>query len=207
MSINVLINNGNLGRVGKTTLAYTLYSTATIPFKYATNDIGNASVNLKKLVDEEDLLNFPEGTEIEFDSDDNIIFDFGGKPDSRLLKVAQYVDTVVVPIRFESVAELKLTIRNVNAIKEVNSNIVIIINNTDTSKLELVKQAIAAQPNFEDMPVLLINKSEFVTRLANEEKTIFEVAEMKKAFRTQLEKKVLPQFRSVFEVLKIGCEK
>lgn len=198
--MNVLVNNGNLGRMGKTTLAYTIYKAAKIPFKYATNDLDNASINLKRFVDG-DLIHFLPGDDINIDSDDNIIFDFGGKPDKRLLDVAGYVDVIIVPIAFQSVSELSLTIKNINALLERNTNVVVVVNNTDNADTKLVKMTLAA--TFPDLVILDISHSKFVRRLANDNKTIFEVAESNKGDKTRLEKKLIPQFNELFNCIKL----
>jgi len=200
-SFNILVNNGNLGRMGKTTIAYTIYKTAKDRFKYVTNDLENASINLTKFVAPEDLQHFPDGTEIDIDDKVNTIFDFGGKPDERLLAVANYVDVVIVPIAFQSISELQLTIKNINAIKEVNENIVIIVNNTDTEDSKLVGTALHG--TFPDLEVFTISHSKFIRRLANHNQTVFEVAEGNRGDASQLNKKIIPQMKEILEHLKI----
>ena len=199
---NILINNGSLGRQGKTTLAYTLYKHAEEAFKFVTNDLHNASIDLEKHVEEGQLLHFPDGDEILIDDDNNHIFDFGGKPDDRLLGVADFVDMIIIPLAYQSVSELKLTIENINAFMEHNKNIVIIINNTDTADSKMVITALSAV--YPDIPILEISHSKFIRRLANENKTVFEVAENKKGDAKQLNKKIIPQFNALFEQLGIN---
>lgn len=198
---NILINNGSLGRQGKTTLAYTLYKHAKKSFKFVTNDLHNASIDLEKHVEEGELLHFPDGAEILIDDDNNHIFDFGGKPDARLLSVAGFVDMIIIPLAYQSVSELKLTIENINAFIEHNKNIVILINNTDIADSKMVITALSAV--YPDLPILEISHSKFIRRLANEDKTVFEVAELKKGDAKQLNKKIIPQFNALFEQLGI----
>lgn len=203
-SKNILINNGNLGRMGKTTIAYTLYKTAEEPFKYVTNDLENASIKLKKHVAKNDLTYVPNDTEISLNPKDSVIFDFGGKPDARLLEVAEYVDFIVVPIAYQSNSELQLTIKNINALMEKNKNIIVVINNTELADTKLVKTTLSVIFNEEeDITILEINHSKFIRRLANEDKTVFEVAQLNKADEASLNKKIIPQFRELFETLDI----
>ncbi len=198
-AFNILINNGTLGRQGKTTIAYTLYKHAQEAFKFVTNDLYNASIDLEKHVKEGELMYFPDGAEIIFDDEDNHIFDFGGKPDDRLLNVAGFVDIILIPLAFQSVSELKLTMENINAFIEHNKNIVILINNTDVADAKMVITALSAV--YPDIPILEISHSRFIRRLANESKTVFDVAEGKKGEAKQLNKKILPQFKALFEEL------
>ncbi len=202
-SKNILINNGNLGRMGKTTLAYTLYKTAKEPFKYVTNDLENASIKLKNNIAEGDLTYVPSGTEIDINPKDNIIFDFGGKPDARLLEVAEYVDFIIVPIAYQSNSELQLTIKNINALMDKNKNIIVIINNTELADTKLVKTTLAVVFEEEDITILEINHSKFMRRLANENKTVFEVAMLNKGDATRLNRKIIPQFKELFKTLDI----
>ncbi len=195
----ILINNGNLGRMGKTTIAYTIYKQSKIPFKYVTNDIENASIELEEFVGKGDLLYFPDGTEIDINPQDNIIFDFGGKPDDRLLTVAEYVDLIIVPIAFQSSSELTLTIKNINALAERNSNILIVINNCKPKDGEMVKLALKAICKYK---ILELSFSEFIRRLANDNQTVFEVAEENRTgAKKQLNKKIIPQFKAIFDHL------
>lgn len=199
---NILINNGSLGRQGKTTLAYTLYKHAEKSFKFVTNDLSNASIDLEKHVEEGQLLHFPDGEEIKIDAENNHIFDFGGKPDDRLLSVAAFVDVILIPLAYQSISELKLTVENINAFVEHNKNIVLLINNTDAADSKMVITALSAV--YPDIPILEISHSKFIRRLANEDKTVFEVAEQKKGDAKQLNKKIIPQFNSLFEHLNIS---
>ncbi len=200
----ILINNGNLGRMGKTMLSYTLYKTSKVPFKYVTNDLENASIDLVKNVKNGDLFHFPNGTEIDMNFEDNIIFDFGGKPDDRLIDVAEFVDMIIVPISYQSDSELELTVRNLNTLIEANTNIVVLINNTDPSDIKLVTAALKFNPAFKSIKILIINHSKYIRRLANDGLTVFEVAERNKGDATRLNKTIIPQFKELFKHLEIN---
>lgn len=196
---NILINNGKLGRQGKTTLAYTLYKHSDKDYQYITNDIDNASIDLEGYVDGEDLLIFPQEKEIDVNPDRNAIFDFGGEPDERLLKVATYVDLILVPISYESDSELEITIQNINALQEVNDNLVVVINKTDTEDVALVKKVFKV--TFPKIPIFVINKSRFIRRLSNDSQTVYEVAAASKRDAGLLKKTILPQFDTLFDYL------
>lgn len=201
MPKRILINNGNLGRQGKTTLAYSIYKTSDMPFKFITNDIENASIDLEKHVKKGDLTYLAPGEKIDVDPNDNLIFDFGGKPDKRLLSVATFVDTIIVPIAFQSASELKLTIMNINALIEANKNIVIVINNTENADAKMIKMALESV--FPKLQVYEISHSKFIRRLANNNQTVFEVAQANSADEKSLNKKILPQFKALFNELNV----
>lgn len=203
-SKNILVNNGNLGRMGKTTIAYTLYKTAKESFKYVTNDLANASINLEMNIPKEDLAHFPNEEEININPEDNIIFDFGGKPDDRLLEVAEYVDFIIVPLVFQSNSELQLSIKNINALIEKNKNIIVVINNTDKNESRLLKTVLLG--SYEEITILEISHSKYIRRLANEGNTVFEVARLSKGDASSLNKKIIPQFIELFETLGISIK-
>ena len=200
----ILVTNGKLGRQGKTLLSYTIYEASKLNFKYVTNDLDNASVNLIKLIPKEKFAFLDKTDEIDIDlkdNNDNLIFDFGGFPDERLLSVAAFVDTIVVPITYFSLSELTITIKNVKALLPANTNIVIVINNTNRTDASSVEMALSV--TFPDLTILEISSSRFIQRLPNKNQTIFEVAALNKGDGKALEKKTLPQFRALFEELKL----
>jgi hypothetical protein len=201
----ILVNNGNLGRMGKTTLAYTIYKQSKEQFKYVTNDLENASIDLTANVDKDYLFHFPNGSDInmELNDNDNVIFDFGGKPDQNLLGVAKFVDQIIVPIAYQSDSELTLTVRNLNTLIEINKNIILVINNTDKEDAERIKTALRFNPAFSSIEILTINHSKYIRRLANEDLTVFDVANAKRADRTRLAKLIIPQFKQLFKALTI----
>lgn len=198
--MNVLINNGKLGRMGKTTIAFTLYTQSEITsFKYVTNDLDNASIDLRKHVKDDDLIFVPHGADIDINPNEDHIFDFGGEPDQRLLSVAGYVDLIIVPLAFQSVSELELSIKNINALAEENNNILIVINNTEREDIESLKAVLVE--SFPDFGLLVLNRSRYMRRLANDGLTVFEVAEQNKADESRLNKVLIPQFKALFDYI------
>jgi hypothetical protein len=203
MTIKILVNNGNLGRMGKTTIAYSIYKTSKDPFRYVTNDLENASIDLEENIDKDKLLHFPNGTNIDMDFSGNIVFDFGGKPDDRLMAIAEYVDVIIVPIYYQSDSELELTVKNLNTLIEVNDNIILVINNTDKEEAKRIKTALKFNIQFKKIKILQISHSKYIRRLANDNLTVFEVAEANKADNTRLNKVIIPQFKELFSTLNI----
>jgi len=203
MTNTILINNGNLGRMGKTTIAYNIYKTSKEPFKYVTNDLENASIDLEENIEKDLLFHFPNDTKIDMNFSGNIIFDFGGKPDDRLMAIAESVDVIIVPLSYQSDSELELTVKNLNTLIEVNNNIILIINNTDKADAKRIKTALKFNPQFKKIKVLEINHSKYIRRLANDNQTVFEVAEANKGDATRLNKAIIPQFKELFSTLNI----
>ncbi|MBL4748950.1 MAG: hypothetical protein JKY17_09535 [Magnetovibrio sp.] len=136
-----------------------------------------------------------------FSESDSIIFDFWGKPDTRILDIAKSVDLIIIPIHYQSQNELKLTIQNINAFKEHNSNIIVVINNcspSDAKEARLVFSTVI--PN---VRIFEISHSKFIRRLANENQTVFEVSEQSKVDASLLNKKIIPQIEEILKYAKI----
>ena len=190
-----------LGRTGKSTLAYHCYDYKKrqgILYKYYTNDIINTSFEIKKLIPN-DLIILKPNSEVEIDDEDNIIFDFGGYLDSRVVDVTKYVDHVVLLIMYQSKAELKLIVKAVNSLKKYNDKITVVINNTETSMiLEAMEILNIALP---DVTLLTLNRSKYFHRLANYNKSIYDLLDESKLERSQLNKTVVPQLEKIFNKL------
>ncbi|MEC4091622.1 hypothetical protein [Pseudoalteromonas rubra] len=199
---NILINNGALGRQGKTTIAYTIWQQ--VPgYKYITNDIENAqaTVDIETKIPESQRLDVSDGGDFGVEADDKCIFDFGGKPDDRLLAIAKHVDLIIIPMTFLSTSELALTMRNINTYKTVNKNILLVLNNVEQKKLLELYRAITANTQAFDFQVLELSRSDFMHRLPNEGKTIYDVAAENKMAAGQLKKKLIPQFNKILEAV------
>ncbi|CAB5501518.1 hypothetical protein AZO1586I_823 [Bathymodiolus thermophilus thioautotrophic gill symbiont] len=196
--MNILFYSA-IGRQGKTTnaIGYAKHTKA----KYYTNDLQNATKELYgDMFKTGDFVEIEIGKEITIDDKDNIVFDFGGYIDSRLIDVIQYVDICVVPISYQSKSEYIPTVKTINAILEHNKNVVILINNTATKLIGEVKEALNYA--FPKLPIFTINSSRYISRLANHQKTIFDLLEkgggLEKHF---IKKSLIPQIKKFYNYL------
>lgn len=200
--MKLLYNNGSLGRQGKSTLAYTHYNySQSKNYKFYTNDIGQCSINnIDKLIPKERLFCFDKDENITFRKSDNIIFDFGGKPDDRLIPVIKNVDCVVIPISYQSISELKITAKNINTISQYNKNIVLVITNTESEFINKVANVL--KKHFGKYKIFTVKKSKFIIRLANYGKTVFDIAKENKGDKGHLERiGLLNQFSQLYDYL------
>lgn len=106
------------------------------------------------------------------------VFDFGGYLDERIIKTAKVCDQCVVPIAFQSPAEIKPFIDTVAELAKHNKHIVLLINNTEREYLNDLKTAI--RKSF-DFPIFVIPKSKFVSKLSVYQKTPVELYEGREA--------------------------
>ena len=167
--MNILFYSA-IGRQGKTTnaIGYAKHTKS----KYYTNDLQNATKELYgDMFKKGDFVEIGIGEEISIDDEDNIVFDFGGYIDSRLIDVIKYVDVCVVPIAYQSKSEYIPAVKTINALLEHNKNVVILINNTATKLIDEVKEALSY--TFPKLPIFTISSSRYISRLANHQKKPF----------------------------------
>ncbi len=188
-----------IGRQGKTThaIGYAQYKKS----KLYTNDIQNATKELYgDMFKEGDFVEIGIGNKIEVDDKHDIIFDFGGYIDSRLVDVIKYVDACIVPISYQSKSEYIPAIRTINALAEHNKNIIILINNTVTKLIPEIKEALEGDyPNY---PLFVVNSSRYISRLANYQKTLFDLLEVGDGLdKHRIQETLIPQIKAFYDHL------
>lgn len=160
------------GGHGKTThaVSYTKHREAL----YITNDYESGTLEIySDMFAKNQLQKIKPENKINFDSlknIDDIVFDFGGWVDDKIKTIAQNVDVVVVPLYYQSIADLIPCIKTVKSLAVYNKNIVIVINNTATEYLEGLEKEL--KKKFPEFKVLVVNKSKYINKLADEGMTI-----------------------------------
>lgn len=205
MADDVLFYN-EIGRQGKSSLAYNFYDFLNRKGKtprYVTNDITNISFKAKKLIGD-NLQIIEPSDEVEIETEDLNIFDFGGFLDSRAVSVAQYVKYIVVPVSYSSNNELTLTAQTIQLLSKHNENIIVVFNKTRTAKIrrgmEMLTQLLSVL-NIEVLDMFVVSESEYMTRLADFNQSIYDVAEGSKGDKTRLEKSLIPQLNDLFNFI------
>ncbi|GAW87618.1 conserved hypothetical protein [Bathymodiolus platifrons methanotrophic gill symbiont] len=210
MNKDVLFYN-DLGRQGKSTLAYNFYDfqrQKNIIGKYVTNDIVNISFPIKNLVGEKNIISITAGEEVSIDTDDFNIFDFGGYLDNRVVSVTKHVKYIVMPISYASNSELKITAKTIKGLIKYNPNIVVVFNKTKKTKInrgmEMLNLLFEAHDiDTKNIKIFVVNESEYMTRLSDLEQSIFDVANASKGDKAQLNKNVIPQLTNIYNYLTI----
>ena len=175
MANNVLFYSRKGGQ-GKTTHAvgYAHYSKSSL----VTNDFGNSTVSIYKDLFSEEGQTItelrPDQQDVDVSEDRGNVFDFGGFMDSRVIAVAKFVDYCVVPIYYQSKADLSPSVQTIVELEKYNKNIVIVINNTDKKDAELLEESLKERFSY---PIFTIPKSRFINRLSDEGKSVFQLSE------------------------------
>lgn len=142
---------------------------------YFTNDFESGTVEIYKDVFPEDQIHIIRNEDsLSLPADLDVVFDFGGWVDERVEIIAKVCDVVVVPLFYQSMADLMPCIKTVNTLKELNENVVILINNTDKKDVDDLKKGL--NKKFPENKIFVVNKSKFIPRLANDGKTITRLA-------------------------------
>ncbi len=105
-----------------------------------------------------------------------LVIDFGGFVESRVIEAAEIADITVVPLSYQSTADLMPAVKTITALEPYTDNILILVNNTAP---EHVKDLIAVLASrFPRLPVQVVSHSRYISRLADDGLTVFELAEL-----------------------------
>ena len=141
----------------------------------------------------------PTGKLIAYEGQSHV-FDFGGYLDDRVITTAKVCDQCVVPIAFQSPAEIKPFIDTVAELQKHNSNICILINNTEREYLAELRENIEKSFSF---PIFVIPRTKFIAKLSVYQKTPIELLESGEApiFLRHHLKKLAPVMREFYNYL------
>jgi hypothetical protein len=99
-----------------------------------------------------------------------LVINFGGFVESRVVEAAKLADVTIVPLSYQSTADLMPAVKTVSAIEPHCRSIAILINNTAPAHVVDLKSILASR--FPTLPVLVVNSSRYISRLADDELTI-----------------------------------
>lgn len=194
--MNILFYSRKGGQ-GKTThaISYALYAKAVCH----TNDYDNSTIEIfGSLFKDGKLREIHPGDKIEIEEGSNNVFDFGGFLDKRVINVAKFVDYCVVPIRYESKTDLTPAVQTIIELEKYNQNIIILINNTDKDYVDGVKDALSKKFKHK---IFVVNKSKYIHRLSDENKTLFDLFNKGGLGKYQL-KNLITQIKNFYNYLK-----
>lgn len=174
MARKVLFYNAKGGQ-GKTTLSvhYALYSDScfyTNEYKIGTEDLYKEILTRKGRNPERfQIISRDEGRLV---IEDKSVFDFGGSLDGKIPAVARACDLCVIPIHYQSKAELRPLFIMLSALAEFSRHILIVINNTEAAFTPSLESGLIRETSY---PVKIVKHSAFMTYLANEGRTPFQL--------------------------------
>lgn len=107
-------------------------------------------------------------------------------------------DATIVPLSYQSTADLMPAVKTVAALQPHCANIAILINNTAPEHIKDLVGILAVR--FPKMPVLIVNHSRYISRIADDGLTVFDLAELGGLESYQL-RHILPQVRKLYAFL------
>jgi hypothetical protein len=127
-----------------------------------------------------------------------LVIDFGGFIESRVIEAAKLADVTVVPLSYQSTADLMPAVKTVSAIEPYCDNVILLINNTKPEHVADLKDLLAKR--FPKYPVLVISHSRYISRLADDGLSVFDLADLGGLERYQL-RNILPQVEVLYALL------
>jgi len=201
MAQKVLFYNAKGGQ-GKTTLAvnYALYSDAhfyTNEYKVGTEDLYKDI--LTKEGREPNRFNVITPNKSRLAVADRAVFDFGGSLDDKIPAVARACDLCIIPVHYQSRAELRPLFIMIKALSEFNQNLLIVINNTAAGYIPNLAEGLRRETIY---PIMVVRHSAFMTYLANEGLTPFELDDQIRGAPTKALETIKRQLRELFDFIK-----
>lgn len=200
MARKVLFYNAKGGQ-GKTTLSvhYALYSGScfyTNEYKVGTEDLYKEILTQKGRDPERfQIIARDEGR---LTIEDKSVFDFGGSLDGKIPAVARACDLCVIPIHYQSKAELRPLFIMLSALAEFNRHILIVINNTEAAFIPSLESGLIRETS---CPVKIVKHSAFMTYLANEGLTPFQLDDQIKGAPRKALMILQNQLRALFDFI------
>ena len=127
-----------------------------------------------------------------------LVIDFGGFVESRVIEAAKLAAVTVVPLSFQSTADLMPAVRTVTAIQPHCKRIVVLINNTAPEHVDELEAVLRRR--FPKVAVLVVNHSRYISRIADDGLSVFEIAALGGLEKHQL-RHILPQIETLYAYL------
>ncbi len=177
------------GGQGKTTLSLalaTLYG-----FYVVTNDEYSP---IDQVLTSKKTYHLEEGEKLpETPEDLNLIYDFGGRPDQRVIDAVKQSDFVIVPVFYKSPLDMQTSIGAIKELEAHNQNILIVVNMT---KEEIFKKAQSVLSELFTYPVFEVKESTAFTKMVEKKKSIQELMDSNVLYRYHY-KKPLQQVEAI----------
>lgn len=155
------------GGVGKTSISLNLG--LTLNCNVYTNDMYSP---LEDVLPEGRYKKFEPNEEVSvYRGKENIIYDFGGQVDFRIVPAILQSRCVIIPVVSEKI-DLKVTEGTLDVVREINKNIAIVANRTRGNEFEFIKNYFEKKYPY---PVFEVKSSRAIIDMYNEKKSVKEL--------------------------------
>lgn len=177
------------GGQGKTTVSLalsTLYG-----FYIATNDEYSP---IDEVLEEGRVKHLEQGEELpEVPEEINLIYDFGGYPDQRVIAAVKQSDFVIVPVHYKSALDMQTTINTVRELEPHNKNIILVVNLTQKESFQKASEILT---EFFSYPIFEVKESTAFIKMVEQKKSIKELMDDSFLYRYHY-KKPLEQIEAI----------
>jgi len=182
------------GGVGKTSLSLNL--ALSLDFGIITNDVYSP---IENVLPKEKLLKMDPNEDIpEVPNDYNVIYDFGGYLDPRVIKGLESADYVLLPI-ICNVLNIQVSINTIEEISKFNNNIIIVANKTQLDDFKLIKTALKSVGY--EYPIFEIKQSKALDAVFEKKQSIQDMVN-EGGLRAYTYKTINKQFNTLINFLK-----
>ena len=128
----------------------------------------------------------------------NLIYDFGGYPDARLIEATRQANCVIVPIIYESPLEMQVTINALSEIEKYTDRIVVVLNKAKPGDFERAR-AVLAEFDY-DYPIFEVKQSTAFSRAIEQKKSLQQMVDESPLFSFHYSKP-LEQIRTLIKAI------
>lgn len=187
------------GGVGKTRVAAGLAMEMSILHKIKYGIVSNDEYSVLKNIFKADRLKILKEKEKppEFPPHIRIIYDLGGRPDSRAVKMLKDSQFVLMPVLPQK-EDLQTALDFIQEIRRYNENIIIIANKTKKGDFDKVKAVCSLF--YPDLPVFEIKESKVMSLMVEEAKSIRQLV-LEHSLHSRYYRQVLEQFEAIIEYM------
>lgn len=104
----------------------------------------------------------------------DLVYDFGGRPDSRVIEAVKLSDFLIVPVVYDSPLDMQTTISAITELEQHTKNIIIVVNRTRKDDFK-VSQAVLRQ--YFNYPTFEVKESTAFVKMVEQAKSIDELCE------------------------------
>jgi cellulose biosynthesis protein BcsQ len=177
------------GGQGKTTLSLSL--ALLYDFLIVTNDEYSP---IDKVLPQGYVKHIKQGEQLPKIPDEvNVIYDFGGYPDLRVIEASKNSDWIIVPIIYKSPLDMQTAIKTVGELEKYNHKIILVINQAQKGDFEKAKKVLN---EFFDYPLFEVKNSTVFVKMVETSQSIQELVDESPLFCYHY-KKPLEQIKSI----------
>lgn len=119
---------------------------------------------VKHLLPNEELPEVPNNVDL--------IYDFGGYPDRRVIQAVKSSDWLIVPVIYDSPLEMQTTIKTISELEQYTDNIIIVVNKSQKDSLSITTEVLNKYFSY---PIFEVKQTTAFSKMVMHKKSIEEL--------------------------------